>query len=215
MQPMASDRDADLNLVLASRSPRRAQMLRDAGYIFEQADPPFADPPQPQAIADVTAAELAADLALRKAQSLAPEIEPGSVILAADTICVGEDGQLLGQPATAAQARAMIEHFADAAHQVVTGVAILPVAGDQPIVFADAATVTLGKLTSEMLDTYLASAHWQGKAGGYNLADRQNAGWPIRVDGDPTTVMGLPMRRLPALLAKVGITARQAEARPR
>jgi predicted house-cleaning NTP pyrophosphatase (Maf/HAM1 superfamily) len=54
----------------------------------------------------------------------------------------------------------------------------------------------MGRLDETTLETYLAGAHWQGKAGGYNLLDRMNAGWPLTYEGDPTTIMGLPMNRL-------------------
>jgi predicted house-cleaning NTP pyrophosphatase (Maf/HAM1 superfamily) len=58
------------------------------------------------------------------------------------------------------------------------------------------------------LEHYLNTDGWIGKAGGYNLTDRQHAGWPITVEGDPATVMGLPMNRLVGVLAGYGITAR-------
>ena len=93
-------------------------------------------------------------------------------------------------------------------HRVITGVAMMnaiqgsgdPVSSRNQS-FADTATVRFGGLTDEQLTDYLAKGDWRGKAGGYNLFDRQSAGWPITVQGDPTTVVGLPMRRLMPLLA--------------
>ncbi|MDP7348403.1 MAG: Maf family protein, partial [Phycisphaeraceae bacterium] len=65
----------------------------------------------------------------------------------------------------------------------------------------DTATVHLGKVGPDELQRYLDTQQWRGKAGGYNLFERQNR-WPLRVEGDPTTVVGLPMRKLvPTLLA--------------
>lgn len=197
-------RPAMLALCLASRSPRRAQLLRGWGYRFEQADPPFADPPQPEPTS-ADPADLAADLARQKAASLRGHVGRDELILAADTLCVATDGTLLGQPDTRDEARAMIAQFVGCSHAVITGCALLAPGEAQPTTFADTAVVTFGPLDSTALDAYLETGHWRGKAGGYNLFDRQAAGWPITVQGDPTTVVGLPMRMLANQLARHGI----------
>ncbi len=196
---------APAHLVLASRSPRRAQLLREAGYDFTQADPPFDDPPQPAAEPGCSAKDLAGQLAGQKALSLQDHIPPGAVILAADTICVGQDGQLIGQPKDRQHAAEMIRHFTQNAHQVVTGVALLTDHLQAPLILVDQSTVVLETLNDVQLDEYLDTDQWQGKAGGYNLFDRQAAGWPIQVQGDPTTVVGLPMKQLIPALAGLSI----------
>ena len=101
----------------------------------------------------------------------------------------------------------MIRSFADDTHAVVTGVAIVDSAGE-PTVFHDTATVTLRGLSDAAIDAYLDTDAWRGKAGGYNLFDRQGAGWPITVTGDPATVVGLPMRLLTAALRHRGVVPR-------
>ncbi len=225
-------------LILASQSPRRASLLRDAGYVFEQMSPPYDDPPQPQAVERFDSQTLATELASRKAMSLFDAlvkewpthlVAPADVILiGADTICIGVDGSLIGQPTDAAHARAMICSFTNATHDVVTGVTLLRLAvseGDntsgpnvdlaQMARFADVAPVTFGDLSVGTLDAYLATDEWRGKAGGYNLFDRQADGWPITLPSsdetsvntpaDPTTVVGLPMRKLQPMLAAWGV----------
>ena len=98
----------------------------------------------------------------------------------------------------------MVRAFAACSHRVVTGVALLG-DGGPPRRFADSAGVTFGALAPEEIDRYVASGGWRGKAGGYNLYERQAEGWPITVEGDPTTVVGLPMRLLaPALRRRLG-----------
>ncbi|RMF46544.1 MAG: hypothetical protein D6751_04845 [Deltaproteobacteria bacterium] len=194
-----------VKLILASRSPRRALLLSEAGYRFTQANPPYEDPPHPEANGPATPHELARQLAYQKAMSLRDHVEPGSVILAADTLCVGHDGRLLGTPTTARQARDIIEHFIQQTHTVITGVALLNDAMTEPMTFADEAQVTLGQLNKVQLDEYLASDMWRGKAGGYNLFERQQAGWPLTVTGDPTTVVGLPMKELVPRLRELGV----------
>ncbi|MFA9479796.1 nucleoside triphosphate pyrophosphatase [Phycisphaerales bacterium AB-hyl4] len=195
-----------LPLILASRSARRAQLLRDAGYAFEQRTPPFDDPPQPTATDPAHSAEqIASDLARQKAMSLHEHLPTPAVVLAADTICVDGDGRLIGQPTDADDAQRMIEHFADATHTVVSGVAVVGPGDERPSCFADTATVHVGPIDVERVRAYIASDQWRGKAGGYNLFERQAAGWPIRVEGDPTTVVGLPMRGVVRLLEAYGV----------
>jgi len=193
------------HLILASRSPRRAQLLRGAGYWFTQADPPFDDPPQPAGDAGQSAEDLAGQLAGRKAMSLRGHVPAHSVILAADTICVGTDDQLIGQPKDRDDARRMIHHFMQREHGVVTGVALLTDGMDTPNILADRAVVALGALSDVQLTDYLESDDWQGKAGGYNLFDRQAAGWPLTVEGDDTTVVGLPMQKLKPAMKALGV----------
>ncbi len=198
------------SLVLASQSPRRAQLLTEAGFVFEQRSPPFADPDQPPGHLKGDEAEgYAKSLAVQKAKSLAEALSadgplPGVLILAADTICVDDAGALVGKPRDRSHAGQMIRSFMNTSHRVISGVALLRVAAGQAShgaeSFADTTTVAFGSIGDEQLDAYLSTDDWQGKAGGYNLFDRQAAGWPIEVDGDPATVVGLPMRRLIPML---------------
>lgn len=190
-------------LILASQSPRRAQLLKEAGFVFEQRSPPFVDPDQPpEHLRGHEAEDYAASLAEQKARSLARQIDGKALVLAADTICVGAMGGLVGKPRDRVHAAEMIRTFIEAEHRVLTGVTLLRVGLGESVVesFADVATVTFGSVTDGQLEAYLATDDWQGKAGGYNLFDRQAAGWPIQVQGDPATVVGLPMRRLVPVL---------------
>ncbi len=195
-------------LILASRSARRAQLLRDAGYEFEQVQPPFADPPSPGGGLAVSPAGLTGELAAKKATSALKLKElrdrPGLVVLGADTICVAHDGRLLGQPVDRDEARRMICSFIGRSHHVWTGIALMR--NDKPAVtLTDEAEVRFGPLDDDRLDAYLAGEAWRGKAGGYNLFERQADGWPITVRGDATTVVGLPMHRMERLLANLAI----------
>ena len=190
-------------LILASRSPRRATLLKEAGFRFTQADPTFEDPPKPDDDGSTPATQVAAELARQKALSTpAPD---GALVLAADTICVDDYGKLIGKPLDAENAREMIKRFTNRSHQVITGVAIWMAGENDVYAFADSATVRLGTLSRVQLDEYLNTDQWQGKAGGYNLFDRQAAGWPLTVTGDPSTVVGLPMQRVAPALAERGI----------
>jgi septum formation protein len=202
--------DPSVKLILASQSPRRAVLLAEAGFAFEQRSPPFADPDQPpEHLGGHEAEDYAAALAERKAHSLAATLDERCIVLAADTICVDRSDGLVGKPRDAAHARAMLRAFCGASHRVITGVSLWrvePASGDRGWSvascdrFAEAATVTFGAVSDATIEAYVATDQWRGKAGGYNLFDRQRAGWPIDVVGDPATVVGLPMQRLGPIL---------------
>jgi septum formation protein len=87
-------------------------------------------------------------------------------------------------------------------HQTITGVCVLD-QGGRRLLLSDIATVELGSLSVGALDQYLDSGEWMGKAGGYNLIDRIEDGWPLACLDDPTTVMGLPIRRLLPILERI------------
>ena len=96
----------------------------------------------------------------------------------------------------------MLQALIDTMHEVYTGAVMLDATGRdliEPI--ADCARVQIGPVPHALLAAYLDAGLWQGKAGGYNLFELQSQ-WPIAVTGDPTTVVGLPMKRLAAHLVR-------------
>jgi septum formation protein len=183
-------------ILLASRSPRRRELLAAAGVPHVAAAPVFDDSTLVPGLIS-SPAHWVASLAYLKAWSQARSHPEAALVLGSDTACV-LDGRLIGTPEDAAAAHAMIRAFMDRRHEVVTGVAIIDRRGGAPRrhLFADAATVDMGRLPDDLLAAYVAGNGWQGKAGGYNLMERVQAGWPLAWQGDPTTIMGLPMRRL-------------------
>lgn len=193
-------------LLLASRSPRRREMLSSAGILHDAEHPGVED--SEMVPGQATPEGWVSALAYLKAwagwwQARTQNRRPAWV-LGADTACV-DGGQLIGTPRDVSEAEAMIQSFIGRTHDVVTGVALLEPATGRRWIFADRARVTWGPLEHAQVEAYLASGQWQGKAGGYNLRERQDAGWPITCAGDPTTVMGLPMRALTARLRALGV----------
>lgn len=134
----------------------------------------------------------------------AGESAEDSVVLGADTVCADE-GRVIGQPRDGAEARAMLRSFVGRAHGVLTGVAIVGPGGGERELFFDSAVVTWGDVGEAEIEAYVDSGAWRGKAGGYNLRERLEAGWPIACEGDPGTVMGLPMRMLGERLVAWGV----------
>ncbi|MBS0196074.1 MAG: Maf family protein [Planctomycetes bacterium] len=185
---------ADRRVLLASRSPRRRELLSEAGVAHFAEHPGFDDAVLEPG--EVGPEQWVASLAYLKAWAKSRESD-APVVIGADTACV-MDGRLIGTPRHAAEAEGMIRGFMGRGHEVVTGVAIISRADgvEKRSMFSEWATVRVGMLTEEQIAGYVASKAWEGKAGAYNLRERIDAGWPIEFTGDPTTIMGLPMRAL-------------------
>lgn len=193
----------NLRLFLASRSPRRRELLAEAGYLFDFDHPGLEDSELPEG--DVTPRQWVAALAYLKARAgldvaRATHRTP-DIIVGADTACVMND-RLIGTPITASEARNMIADFANREHEVVSGLALVCVKSGRRLLASDSARVWVGALSHTQIDDYISSGMWQGKAGAYNLTERTAAGWPIRYEGDPATIMGLPMTVLADRLAR-------------
>lgn len=196
--PGAGDRAA--RLVLASGSPRRIELLRALGFAPEVEPADIDD--AAVALGTGNAFVVPAALAHFKARRVRDRREvrgaPPAWILAADTVCE-RDGAVLGKPADRDAARAMIRSLAGRAHDVVTGWCLLSPEGTARV-GRDVARIEIGELPEALLEPFLDEGRWRGKAGGYNLPEVVALGWPVRCEGDPETVVGLPATRLAPML---------------
>ena len=180
-------------MILASQSPRRIELMREAGFDFRVAPADIDESPRE----GETPFELVERLAVSKAACIADTVaEPGELVVAADTI-VAIDGELLGKPADAADAHRMLRELSGRTHQVATGVCLI-VAGDSARArhsFVDVTDVTFYDLTDEGIDAYVASGEPLDKAGAYGI---QGVGGRLLVrdiDGDFYNVVGLPIAK--------------------
>lgn len=191
------------HIYLASRSPRRRQLLEEASIPFSVVDSGI-DDAQLVARPDQNPAHWAAALAYLKAVAALqhlPHNAPPVCILGADTIVV-KNRRIIGQPRDRNDAKRIINSLREGSHEVITGVAIIQTTTLARTLLTDSSTVTVGTITDEQINSYLDTNTWKGKAGAYNLAERLDQGWPITCQGDPTSVMGLPMQRLLPLLRR-------------
>lgn len=186
-------------VILGSASPRRRRLLEDDGWEVVQRPPRIDDGEVDLPSSDPRSTVLA--LAWFKAAQMPAPNHECIAAIAADTVCVLED-RILGKPGDLAQARAMLQGLLGGRHRTLTGVCVTGRGRDRRLL-VDGATVEMGPVSESELEAYLQTGEWRDKAGGYNLADRIAAGWPIRCIGDPTTVMGLPMARLGPLLRRL------------
>ena len=182
--------------ILASASPRRKQLLEQAGYAFEIVVSD-ADESLPAGITPEKAVQLNA---ARKAQVVA-ENNPGAVVLGCDTV-VAIDGEILGKPQDEAEAKAMLRRLSGNTHTVYSGVCITD--GKKETVFAVATDVTFYALSERTIDAYAATKEPMDKAGAYGI---QGLGCVLvkEISGDYSNVVGLPLSESARALAAFGV----------
>jgi septum formation protein len=188
-----------MKLLLASGSPRRRQLLTDLGLAYEirlrEVDETY--PPH------LRRAAIAEYLARHKAEAYRLDLAADELLLTADTIvCLGDD--VLNKPADAAAARAMLTRLQGRAHQVYTGVCLLPGDGRPPVVFADETTVHFRALSPAEIAFYVARYQPLDKAGAYGAQDWLGLVGIDRLEGSYFNVMGLPTHRVWAALQALG-----------
>jgi len=184
-------------LVLASRSPRRRELLAEAGYDFEVVVPDEAA--ECGVCSRETPEKLVARLARQKAANVASKI-PRGLVLGCDTVAECE-GQILGKPADEVHARHMLQTLSGRDHRVLSGLCLWNVPGGNPLVRVAVTRLRMDRLSTVEIDDYLASGLWEGKAGGFGYQDR--LGWVHVVEGSETNVVGLPMELLETMLRGV------------
>lgn len=178
-------------VVLASQSPRRAELLRAAGFAFEVHAVDVDErlrPDEPPA---------AAAQRLAEAKARAVDAPRGAIVLAADTLVV-LDGLALGKPGDDAEATAMLRRLAGRHHDVVTGIALCQ---DDDLV-SDVATtrVWMTPMTDAEIAWYVASGEPRDKAGAYGIQGLASR-FVSRIDGSYTNVVGLPVELVARRLA--------------
>jgi septum formation protein len=178
-----------LRVVLASRSPQRRALLAALGVSFDTAEPMIDE------LTEGDPRELVLENARWKAAAVAAKERPGTLVIAGDTEVV-LDGTALGQPADEVEAREMLESLGGREHEVLGGLALLgpEQEGGRPRTREGVAatTVRFRELDPILLDAYLASGEWDGRAGAYAI---QGLGSALveEVRGDVSNVIGLPI----------------------
>jgi septum formation protein len=186
------------SLVLASSSPRRAALLSKGGFEFEIASPRVAEKFDP----GLTLRELTLWNAFRKGMSIA-QTRPDAVVLAADTL-VALDNQIIGKPADLSEAAGMLRRLSGRTHEVCSAVAIYQQTSGRSTVFHDISRVRFRRLSEARIEKYLAKVGPLDKAGAY-AAQGSGAKIIAKIEGSFTNVVGLPMEKTVAALAKFGL----------
>ena len=188
-----------MNLILASASPRRRELLTQAGFTFTVESADIDEAPLP----DEPAAAYVQRLAVEKAQAVCALHRHDSkpfTVLAADTAVVSE-GQILGKPLNPADAERMLTLLSGRTHAVMTGIAA--VTPTRTLADVEITQVTFNLLQTEEIEAYVATGEPLDKAGAYGIQGYA-ARWIPRIEGDYFNVVGLPIARVVRLLFDCG-----------
>ena len=183
-------------IVLASKSPRRAEILRAVGWDFEA----VASNVDETRRESEDAVSYVKRLAQAKAETVAREISGDALVLGADTVVV-IDGEILGQPRDDDDARRMLKLLSGKWHEVLTGIALVR-GGNAPRIMVDQQTtrVHFAELSSDEIDWYVSTGEPNGKAGAYAIQGR-GALFIREIQGDYFNVVGLPLRLVYELMS--------------
>jgi septum formation protein len=187
-----------MKLILASASPRRAQILRDAGISFSVLSSAIDETPYP----NETPHQLVQRLANAKAELVAARAVGPAILVAADTVVV-IDGQILGKPRSTDDARRMLQLFSGRTHSVITGVSVIRLPEMERRQFIDTTLVTFANLSRDQISRYLATEEPYDKAGAYAIQGHAGRYIP-RIEGCYFNVVGLPLSHLVAALHELG-----------
>jgi septum formation protein len=181
-------------LILASRSPRRRQLLDDAGYRFEIMEPDEAA--EEGVVARESPRETVSRLAYQKAADVARRVDRG-IVLGCDTL-VECHGHVLGKPQDRDHARQMLHLLRDRVHHVYSGICLWERPRDETQIEADVTKLKMDFRSDQEVESYLDSGAWEGKAGAFGYQDR--LGWIHVLCGSESNVVGLPLELLERML---------------
>ncbi len=206
-----ASRGSPVRLVLASASPRRAELLRAAGFTFETIVTAVDERVRPDETPTTYVRRLAAEKSAAAAARLAlrehrrrEEGAPDTIVLGADTTVV-VDGDILGKPADDEEGAAMLRRLSGRSHDVLTGVSLR--CGAAEVGRVETTRVWFASLSAADIDWYVRSGEGRDKAGAYAIQGLASRFIP-RVEGSYTNVVGLPVAAIVELLPEI----RQARA---
>lgn len=187
-----------MKLILASASPRRAEILSNAGFSFQVVSSAIDETPIP----NESAADMVQRLANAKAELVAARAVGPAVVIAADTV-VTLDGRVFGKPRSANEARHTLEQLSGRIHSVLTGVTLIRLPDAERRSFVETTLVHFAPLTADNITRYLASGEPHDKAGAYAIQGLAGRFIP-RIEGDYFNVVGLPLAHVAQALAEFG-----------
>jgi len=185
-----------IEFVLASQSPRRAQLLQQIGIRFTTIPASVDETPDIK----YTPEKVAEHLALKKSMSIVTE-KPNALVLGADTLVVSR-GVIFGKPRDQHEASQMLRKLSGITHIVHTGIALVHHESKRIVTHVESTEVTIGELTDHEILKYVKTCLPMDKAGAYGIQDGLGALLIERINGDYNNVVGLPLRRLYILLSK-------------
>lgn len=191
------DKLKDYKIILASKSPRRQQLLKECGIVFEIADNYEVEEEYPK---DMPVGEVAAFLSALKSNAYPDLLAANEILITADTVVIA-DGHILGKPADHDQAVSMLDSLSGKSHTVMTGVTIRNHAGHNS--FTASTEVWFRQLNEEEIEYYVNNFKPFDKAGAYGIQEWIGYVGINRIEGSFYNVMGLPVQMLYVELEKL------------
>lgn len=186
-----------MELILASASPRRKEILKREGFVFTVISSDFDESEKCE-----TPRKTVESFALGKAKSVFDRLpdKKNKIVLGADTVVV-YDGKIIGKPENSARAKKTLETLSGKTHEVYTGYCLI--SEKETIIGSDLSEVTFNKLSADLIQKYIDSGKPLDKAGSYGIQD----GYPIvkSYKGSLDNVIGLPIEKIKPLLISAGI----------
>jgi len=187
-----------MKLILASASPRRAEILHNAGFSFIVMSSAVDETPFPEE----SPSDHVQRLADAKAELVAARAVGPAIVLAADTV-VTLEGRIFGKPRSTDDARHMLEKLSGRTHAVLTGVTLVRLPDAERRSFVESTQVHFTQLSADEITRYLGTEEPNDKAGAYAIQGRAGRYIP-RIEGDYFNVVGLPLARVTQALADLG-----------
>lgn len=187
-----------MKLILASTSPRRAEILRHAGFAFSVVSSAVDETPGKNESPD----ELVRRLAAVKADLVAARAVGPAIVIAADTVVVA-DSKILGKPRDSDDARRMLARLSHRVHSVITGVSLIRLPDGQRLEVVDRTDVQFAELSNQEIERYVATKEPFDKAGAYAIQGRAGRYIP-KISGCYFNVMGLPLAKVTEALGTLG-----------
>ncbi len=187
-------------IILGSQSPRRRELLTEAGYHFEVMPP--SEDAEGGDWSDQSPAELVARLAQQKAADVARRVDCG-IVIGCDTVAECR-GQILGKPRDEHHAAEMLRLIRGREHRVLSGLCVWRRPDNATQTRVAVTTLRMDAIPDDQLNAYLESRQWEGKAGAFGYQDR--LGWIHIIDGSASNVVGLPLEVLAEMLKGLGET---------
>lgn len=180
-----------IDIIMASQSPRRRELMKMTGLKFRIAEPIDVD--ETYDIGSLGAMNVPEYLSQKKAQAYIALLKPDQILITADTVVV-LNGKIMGKPKNKAEAFEMLKSLSDNTHTVITGVTLSDI--NHTTTFSVKTDVVFGHLSDSEIDYYISKFMPFDKAGGYGIQEYIGAIGIKRIDGSFYNVMGLPVNRL-------------------
>ena len=193
-----------MKLILASTSPRRAEILRAAGFPFTVISSAVDETP----FSRESPHDHVQRLADAKAEIVVGRAVGPAIILAADTV-VSIEGRIIGKPRTSEDARQMLEQLSGRSHTVLTGVSLVRLPDAERRAFVESTTVQFVRLSPDEIYDYISTDEPHDKAGAYAIQGRASR-YVSRIEGCYFNVVGLPISRVTQCLVELGWSEEQS-----